>query len=175
MIFDKLQEETLKEVENRQMKLPIFKYCSTNFKIFHEEYHGKKLNGPMANKVLKHAEDIIAYVSPNLKKYGHSLKLFDIMKKACFGTTLDDDWQQKMFNFERAFRDLGISDIPKSHICLEHVKQFILYTGKPIGAFSEQSFEGTGYLRSKFPISNGCSSETEPLLVDKVRIRLRTI
>ena len=44
--------------------------------------------------------------------------------------------------FDQAFHDLGISDIPKSHICLEHVKQYIWYTGKPIGAFSEQSFEG---------------------------------
>ena len=141
LIFDSLQAETLKEVANKQMKTDIYKYCSKTFNIFHEDYRGNKLNGPMANKVLKHAEDITAYVSPHLKKYGHALKTFDLMKKACFGTTLHDDWQEKMSDFERAFRDLGISDIPKSHICLEHVKQFIVHTGKPIGAFSEQSFE----------------------------------
>ena len=141
LIFDKLQAKTLVEVQNGELQMDIFKYCSHNFNIFHEEYHGKKLNGPMANKVLKHAEDITTYVTANLKKYGHALKTFDLMKKACFSTTLHDDWQEKMSAFEKAFRDLGISDIPKSHICLEHVKQFIDYTGKPIGAFSEQSFE----------------------------------
>ena len=141
LIFDSLQAETLKEVANKQMKTDIYKYCSKTFNIFHEDYRGNKLNGPMANKVLKHAEDITAYVSPHLKKYGHALKTFDLMKKSCFGTVLDDDWYQLMLNFEKAFRDLGISDIPKSHICLEHVKQYIVYTGRPIGAHSEQSFE----------------------------------
>ena len=154
LIFDELQEKTIEEVNNGRLPLDIFKYCSHNFHIFHQEYRGKKLNGPAANKVLKYAEEITAYVTAPLKKYGHALKTFDIMKKACFTTTLDKDWAIKMDNFERAFKDLGIRNIPKSHICLEHVKQYISYTGKPIGAFSEQSFEGTGCPRSKFSISN---------------------
>ena len=116
-------------------------FRSKNFHIFHEEYRGKKLNGPSANKVLKYADQITAYVTTDLKKYGHALKAFDQMKKSCFGTNLEEDWAVKIDTFDQAFHDLGISDIPKSHICLEHVKQFIVHTGKPIGAFSEQSFE----------------------------------
>ena len=141
LIFDKLQEETLEEVRYGRLDLDIYKYCSRRFGVFPENYMGKKLAGPACNKLLKHAEDIILYLTPDLKKYGHALKAFDLMKKACFTTVLDDDWEEKMDQFERAFRDLGISDIPKSHICLKHVKQYIHYTGKPIGYYSEQSFE----------------------------------
>ena len=66
-------------------------------------------------------------------------------KKSCFGYKLSPDWYKTIKNFELKWTVLKIkhkvSIINKVHVLVDHIPQFILKTGKPLGEFSEQVVE----------------------------------
>ena len=54
---------------------------------------------------------------------------------------LDSSWEQKILDFETAYRSLDISITPKVHSVLYEIPIFILRHNKPLGFFTEQKFE----------------------------------
>ena len=70
---------------------------------------------------------------------------FNDVKSACFGSVLDADYADKIQAFKRLFEQLkvqfGVRETPKLHIINTHILQFIQWTGKPLGPYSEQSTE----------------------------------
>ena len=100
--------------------------------------------------MLKHVDEIEKYLPPELKKFTEALRKLDLMKKSCFSTSLAPDWEQRMIEFENSYDELGISQIPKSHICFKHVSEFINFTGKSLGSLSEQGFESKWKIFYKF-------------------------
>ena len=55
--------------------------------------------------------------------------------------TLDSTWEQKILDFETAYRSLNISITPKVHSVFYEIPIFILRHNKPLGFFTEQKFE----------------------------------
>ena len=113
-----------------------------------EPYHGgQTLEGNESSKVLKNLDllgDIIppAYISFLDCLYG----LRNIIDST-FGFTLDPYYEDVIQNFTQSFEKLrlefGVSETTKLHIIFNHVAQFILLTGKPLGEFSEQELENS--------------------------------
>ena len=77
-----------------------------------------------------------------------SMRKFDLVKKACLGVVLEPDWQEKILDFEVAYKSLNIGINIKVHCLLYEIPIFILRHGKPLGLLTEQKFETC---HNKFP------------------------
>ena len=112
------------------------------------ELHGsKEFNGENVVKLMNNADSLIAELPSDLKQFGRTLKKFNAVRLACFGQTLDDDYQKKIDAFEAAFKKLpkdSMNQFPKFHVVINHVPQFCARYG-PLGPYSEQTFESVHY------------------------------
>ena len=77
--------------------------------------------------------------------YVECLRRFNLVRKACFGTILLDDWKQKINHFEISYRRLGISIIPKVHCVFFEIPLFIDRHQMGLGHFTTQKFESMHY------------------------------
>ena len=56
---------------------------------------------------MNNADSLIAELPSHLKQFGRTLKKFNAVRLACFGQTLDDDYQKKIDAFEAAFKKVA--------------------------------------------------------------------
>ena len=75
------------------------------------------------------------------KKFAEALHLLDEVRIHCFGQKLLPEFEQKIKNFEKKYRELNISVTPKAHALFQHCAEFCHEYGEGLGAFSEQSGE----------------------------------
>ena len=141
-IFDSLQKKTVEKVQNGQLANTAYFWAWDEHKIVREKYYGKKMNGNQCDKLLDHADELAQLLPIDLKMYGLALMRFRDFKHACFSTQLDPNWKKKMQDFESIYNKLGIGNFPKLHACVQHVAEWIEFSGKPLGLASEQTFEG---------------------------------
>ena len=69
-----------------------------------------------------------------------ALRDFDKVRKACFGPTLDPQFDMHIAHFKTSFKALDIPETPKLHILFTHVVKFCKNHG-PLGRHSEQASE----------------------------------
>ena len=141
-IFDSLHKKTVVKVSTGQMAKTAYFWAWDKHKIVREKYYGKKMNGNQCDKLLDHADELAQMLPIDLKMYGLALMRFRDFKHSCFSTTLDPNWKKKMQDFESVYNKLGIGNFPKLHACVQHVAEWIEFSGKPLGLASEQTFEG---------------------------------
>ena len=79
-------------------------------------YRGGELDGPNCNRLLDNLASLEEFVPEKFQNFVQCLKLFSVVKKACFGMTLCPDYRQKIQDFEVSYRQLGISVTPKGSI-----------------------------------------------------------
>jgi len=77
---------------------------------------------------------------------------FHGVMQACLGSTLDESYENKISQFEDAYKALNISMTTKVHIMIKHVPEFIQQHGKPLGQFSQQVVEQCHAKFNKFSI-----------------------
>ena len=110
-----------------------------------QEVHGsKEFNGENVVKLMNNADSLIAELPADLKQFGRTLKKFNDVRLACFGQTLDKDYQKKIDVFEAAFKRLPMNQFLKYHVLIKHVPEFCARYG-PLGPYSEQTFEAVHY------------------------------
>ena len=140
-LFDSLYKAMIEDIANGQFHPSVYEWAFKK-SIVGLKYRGGALDGPNLGKLLKNLDSLRAYVPTKFHNFIECMELFDIVKKACFGRTrLDNDYKQKIKNFEIAYRNLGISVTPKVHCIFFEVPIFIEKHGKPLGFFTEQVFE----------------------------------
>ena len=82
----------------------------------------------------------------NQLKFFGSYKFITIMESK-MGFTLDPDYLKMIENLRRSIdlinSNFDVTEIPKLHIILTHVPQFLAKTKRALGEFSEQALEAT--------------------------------
>ena len=104
--------------------------------------------GPNLGKLFGKLDSLKQFVHVKFHGYIESMHKFDLVKKACLGKVLEPDWQQKILDFEVAYKRLNISITIKVHCLLYEIPIYILRHGKPLGLLTEQKFETC---HNKFP------------------------
>ena len=103
------------------------------------------LDGPNARKLLCNLDSLQKIVPEKFQCYVECLRRFNLVRKACFGKILLDDWKQKINDFEISYRRLGISVIPKVHCVFFEIPLFIDRHQMGLGHFTTQKFESMHY------------------------------
>ena len=116
--------------------------------IFLEPYHGgQTLEGNEASKVLKNLNGLGEILPQNFSLFLDCLEGLRDTIESTFGFTLDPHYKVVIDAFKKSFDKLrsefGVSETTKLHIIFTHVSQFIEFTGKPLGEFSEQELENS--------------------------------
>ena len=75
-------------------------------------------------------------------------KFYDVVK-ACFSDSLDSDFKVKISQFEKLYRNLGISENLKAHILFDDIPRFLATRDHGLGRYSEQSIEAIHSLENK--------------------------
>ena len=93
-------------------------------------------------------------ISPDLLDYWSCLYDFKQVYDSCFGILLSQDYRKHIFQLEKSIERIVVGYnfkiTPKIHIILRHVPDFICFTGKPLGIFSEQTAENSHSIFQKF-------------------------
>ena len=105
------------------------------------DYVHSKLDGPNLNTVFYRLDSLEVHVHERFQNFVQCLKSFDLVKKACFGKDLSEDWLEKIRAFENSYRSLGISITPKAHCVFFEVPLFLEEVGMGLGHFATQKFE----------------------------------
>ena len=119
---------------------------ANNLNCYQEKFGSKQFNGERCVTLLNNMESLIKVLPRKLKFFGKALKAFNQVRKSCFGDDLDEDYKQKIEEFESVFRSIGPDQpvFPKAHIVFHHLADFIEEHG-PLGPFNEQTFEAVHY------------------------------
>jgi G:T-mismatch repair DNA endonuclease (very short patch repair protein) len=112
-----------------------------------ERYHGETFEGNECNRLLANLDMLSSMLPRNLMPYHSCFLAFRDAMQACFGSSLDPSYSQKILEFENSYKALGISITSKVHIMTRHVPEFLEMHGKPLAQFSEQVVE---HCHSKF-------------------------
>ena len=149
VILDGLQDKTVEKVKAGQMAKDAYQFLESA-NIQREPYFGKKLNGPNCKKLITKPviDNLLAFLPDDLKPWALCLKILDDLTKACFGKKLSPHWIFVLDSFEKAYNELDLKLIPKTHALFVHVREFCLYSQQPLGIYSEQSFEGNLILKT---------------------------
>ena len=86
-------------------------------------------------------DSLEVHVHERFQNFVQCLKLFDLVKKACFGKVLSADWLEKIRAFEKSYRSLGISITPKAHCVFFEVPLFLEEVKMGLKHFATQKFE----------------------------------
>jgi hypothetical protein len=109
--------------------------------IVRDQYHGGCLEGPACKKLLQKAEELRNILPRRLRRYASALKEFDLVRLACFGDSLNSDFETRIHQFKATYTGLGLSVTPKLHVLFHHVPEFCSRRDKGLGSFSEQATE----------------------------------
>ena len=140
-VFDYLYKHMIEDIENGEFHASVYEWALAK-NIVGLDYRGGQLDGPNANRLLKNIDSLVNFLPEKFRPYAECLKLFDLVKKSCFGTVLDEsNYLKYITDFEKAYRDLPIPVTPKAHLVFYEIPIFIQRTNKPLGYVHEQSFE----------------------------------
>lgn len=103
-------------------------------KNFHNAFDGN------ATRLLLKNSLELERISPG-NKYTGLIEALNEIVEACFGSTLQENYQAKIDSFFALVDKICIPYNVKMHVLRYHVPQFIKLTGKPLGPFSEQTSE----------------------------------
>ena len=149
--MEKEIEKNLFESEKagHQFMDEFFSECSISRAV----YHGSSnFVGNQAKKLLRMVPQLehklmTTLVDPEklelARKFILALKQFSLVKEACFGQTLDPNYETLIREFTETYRSLPISIPLKLHVLEVHAVEFLNDMGEEhgLGFYSEQSFE----------------------------------
>ena len=149
--MEKEIEKNLFESEKagHQFMDEFFSECSISRAV----YHGSSnFVGNQAKKLLRMVPQLehklmTTLVDPEklelARKFILALKQFSLVKEACFGQTLDPNYETLIREFTETYRSLPISIPLKLHVLEVHAVEFLKDMGEEhgLGFYSEQSFE----------------------------------
>ena len=123
---------------------PVFDWLSSLDLVF-EPYHGNTLEGNGCSKVLRRLDSLEEIIPGEFVKFVDCLKGFRDTVNSCFGFTLDPFYKNVIKMFKESFvllqAEFGTSETNKLHVIFNHIEDFIVTVGKPLGEFSEQELE----------------------------------
>ena len=130
-------------------------------------YHGAQYEENECRKLLKNVDRLqqLAEANSAFQVFGFvdTLRKFDSVVRACFGSELSFDYFEKINQFKTAFLALPNSRVtPKLHVVFHHISDFIDRQNSPLGLFSEQAVEAA---HQDFGHSGSASSEVAPSLI----------
>ena len=87
--------------------------------------------------------DILMECNPprSVHKLIDAFKKFYEVVKACFSERLDANFKVKISQFEKLYRNLGISENLKAHVLFDDIPRFLATRDHGLGRYSEQSIE----------------------------------
>jgi hypothetical protein len=116
-----------------------------------QPFHGGQFAGNDCHKLLQNVDLLQKLVEQSCafqaQGFVHTFRMFKNVVSACFGQTLDNEFQEKIQLFKDSYLFLPVSVTPKAHAVFYHIPEFINRHGSALGIFSEQATEA---LHSKF-------------------------
>ena len=106
-----------------------------------EEYHGGAYNGNDSRKLLKNVNILKQSCPSPFKGYVDAFNAFDEVVMSCYGTVLQQNYKQKIEEFQKKYLNLKVSVTPKLHAVFFHVAEFCNMVGTGLGPWSEQTAE----------------------------------
>ena len=85
--------------------------------------------------------DIIHFAYLIILQFVDAFKKFNDVVRACFSDSLDSDYAIKISQFQRVYRNLGISETLKAHVLFDDVPRFLATRDHGLGRYSEQAIE----------------------------------
>ena len=141
-LFDSLYKVMIEDIKKSKVFHKSVYDWGYDHHIVRQNYHGGCLDGPNIEKLLQNLDSLEQFVDPKFHEYIECMKHFRLVAEACFGAEkLFDNYKDRIDDFEKSYRGLGISITPKVHVIFYEVKIFCDETGKPLGMFSAQPFE----------------------------------
>ena len=125
----------------------------TGLQVKQSKHHGGQFNGNMMIRVLKgvnHLRTLLGkdlYKSQKLQDVLQAMEALENVRDACFGQTLDDNFEAEIRILGRLWLKLGMSVTIKGHTLFAHVAQFLHFKNpqdgpaKGLGYWSEHVFE----------------------------------
>ena len=77
----------------------------------------------------------------SIHKFVEAFQKFDDVVHACFSYKLDADYEIKINQFEKVYRELGISENLKAHVLFDDIPRFLASKDHGLGRYSEQAIE----------------------------------
>ena len=104
--------------------------------------HGGMFEGNNCRKLLRNVDRLqqLAEAESTFQVFGfiEALRKFDAVVKSCFGSDLEDDFLDKIQQFQDSyFAILNASFTPKIHVVFHHIKAFVNRHMSPLGIYSE--------------------------------------
>ena len=125
--------------------------------IVRKSYRGGELEGNQCKKLLSVLDSLDCQIK---MKHGpkvfqcipviETLRSFNNVVKACFSSSLDENYKEIIGQFTRDYKSLNISITPKVHIIMDHIVPFIEEIEQPLGIYSEQASESVHADFTKF-------------------------
>ena len=141
-LFDSLYKVMIEDITKSKVFHKSVYDWGYDHHIVGQNYHGGALDGPNIEKLLENLDSLAEFVDPKFHDYIECMRHFKLVAEACFGAEkLYDNYKDRIDDFEKSYRGLGISITPKVHVVFYEVKIFCDETGKPLGMFSAQPFE----------------------------------
>lgn len=123
------------------------KSCNVEKSITHA---GAGFNGNACKKLLEKLDVLRANSPIGCLKFVETLDRFHLVVKACFGQTLDPNFEKHINDFKTSFLELEVSVTPKIHAVFFHVAEFCNSHEKALGFFSEQAMEAVHFEFKEF-------------------------
>ena len=105
--------------------LDLEKVVEMRVSLVREALHGGIFNGNSSRKLLKKC-DLLLDCCPRrsqlaiVKPFFEVFKSLDLVVESCFGYKLQNDYLEKIFDFETKYEEANISLTPKYHIIITH-------------------------------------------------------
>ena len=119
---------------------------SLNMKL--SSYHGGMCEGNDCHKILRNVDRLqqLAEAESAFQVFGfiETLRKFDAVVKSCFGSDLEDDFLDKIQQFQDSYLAIPNASVtPKIHVVFHHIKDFVNRHMSPLGIYSKQVVEAT--------------------------------
>ena len=109
-------------------------------------YHGGMFEGNECRKHLWNMDRLqqLAEAQSAFQVFGfiEVLRKFDAVVKSCFGSDLEDDFLDKIQQFQDSYLAIPNASVtPKIHVVFHHIKDFVNRHMSPLGIYNEQVVE----------------------------------
>lgn len=109
--------------------------------VMREALHGGCFTGNSSRTLLKRVVLLAAMAPPHCWPFIEAFKCFGDVVAACYGDSLQPNFEETIGRFQRAYLQLNISVTPKVHAVFFHVAEFCSSTQCGLGPWSEQAVE----------------------------------
>ena len=109
-------------------------------------YHGGMFEGNDCRKLLQNVYRLqqLAEAESAFQVFGfiEALRKFDAVVKCCFGSDLEDDFLDKIQQFQNSYLAIPNASVtPMIYVVFHHIKDFVNRHMSPLGIYSEQVVE----------------------------------